>query len=146
MRVAPLRLFDLRLWHREIVNWRLDRQEQRLARGREFSVPELPPPCEQQSRIYLMSRGDLTDGRAGFERFADDADLLLSAPLTATLSTRDDLDHPFRHDGSNHTLKLALRCHPWSKPAVRNRRSRPYAYQTADWCREKGNASGGREL
>src|SRR5277367_7174830 len=75
-----------------------------------------------------MPRGDLTNGRARFERFADDADLLLSAPLTATLSTRDDLDHPFRHDGSNHTLKLALRCHPWSKPAVRNRRLRPDAY------------------
>ena len=63
-----------------------------------------------------MPRGDLTDGRAGLERFADNAELLLNAPATATLSTRDDLNHPFRHDGSNHTLKLALRCHPWPKP------------------------------
>src|SRR5580698_7317749 len=76
-----------------------------------------------------MPCGDLTDGRPGFERFADDADLLLSTPLAATLSTRDNLDHPLRHDGSNHTLKLALRCHPWSKPAVRNRRPRPDAYR-----------------
>src|ERR1700733_6958445 len=75
-----------------------------------------------------MPRGDLTNGRAGFESFANDADLLLSAPLAATFSTRDNLDHPFRHDSSSHTLNLALRCHPWSKSAVRNRRSRPDAY------------------
>lgn len=62
--------------------------------------------------IHFVPRGDLTDGRAGLECFANDAELLLNAPAAATLSTRDDLDHLFRHDGSNHTLRLALRRHP----------------------------------
>jgi hypothetical protein len=79
-------------------------------------------------RLQVVSRGDLTDGRAWLERFVNDAELLLNAPAAATLSTHDDLDHQFRHDDSNHTLKLALRCHPWSKPPVRNRRPTPDAY------------------
>jgi hypothetical protein len=78
--------------------------------------------------LDVMPRGDLTDRRAGLEGLADDAELLLNAPATAALSTRDDLDHPFRHDGFNHTSTLALRCHPWRKPAVTNRRARPDAY------------------
>jgi hypothetical protein len=103
--VATLRMPNARPCDRQIMNGRLDREEQRLARGREFSVPELPSPCEQKARIHFVPRGDLTDGRAGLERFADNAKLLLDAPAAAALSTRDDLDQPFNHDGSNHTLK-----------------------------------------
>jgi hypothetical protein len=80
-------LLNARPCDRQIINGRLDREEQRLARGREFSVPEPPPPCEQEARIDFVPRGDLTDGRAGLERFADDAELLLNAPAAAALST-----------------------------------------------------------
>jgi hypothetical protein len=48
-----------------------------------------------------VPRGDLTDGRAGLECFVNDAKLLLDALAAAALSTRDDLNHSFRHDGSN---------------------------------------------
>ncbi len=54
-----------------------------------------------------MARGDLT----GFERFADNAEFFLNIAAAAPLSTRD-IEPPFRHGGSDRTLKLALRCGP----------------------------------
>jgi hypothetical protein len=55
----------------------------------------LARPWEWQARKYLAARGDLTDRRARFD----------DRPLTATFSTLDDRDQPFRRDGAYNTLK-----------------------------------------
>jgi hypothetical protein len=50
---------------------------------RQPADPHLPPPGEQQTGIYIMPRGDLTDGGARLIGFSDDAKLLFDRPTPA---------------------------------------------------------------